>query len=405
MHSGEGILTYEKNIQRVLDNYIEKMEAKYGKKGSGIIGDIYNRIKDVLKGVRKRASPSIRKFLEQNGNAKITKIIIGRQPITPFIEKAASWLSFGLWDKNKKKLAYDKMLHLFMIITLDNGKTFKLEKNHLPEISHATDPGKDSMEIKAPNVTLNEFFVNGEKQAGGDKLWVYDAITQNCQYFVKWMLEGSNAYSPEINKFVMQDAAKVIENLSWFGKLARGLTDAANVVDVIKHGGKMAPKFYKFETYAYKHKDDPDYKEIIKEEREKWNEYKRKLSEQEFHNWLMCIRDEGIISTNCDYNDIYDRYHGKYKGGRMAPIYYKMETYLTKDKTLPNYKEIRKAEIKRWKEYKKNLTEEEFHYWLQCLKDYSILDGKCEMYLGGIIYDDESNSKKFRTFPINKRMA
>jgi hypothetical protein len=34
----------------------------------------------------------------------------------------------------------------------------------------------------------------------------------------------------------MQDAAKVIEGMSWFEKLARKATDAANVLDVAKSG-------------------------------------------------------------------------------------------------------------------------------------------------------------------------
>ena len=76
------------------------------------------RIKDVFAGTRKRFSPSIRQFLEKNGNKKIVSIMIGRQPVTPFVETVASWLSMGVWDANKKKLGYDKMLHLFLIINM-----------------------------------------------------------------------------------------------------------------------------------------------------------------------------------------------------------------------------------------------------------------------------------------------
>ena len=240
------------NGEKAVDKFIHHMTGDGFEfiHGDGIIdtvkevaGKVVKRISDVWKGVRQRASPSIRKFLETNGDAKITKIIIGRQVVTPMVEKVASWLSLGKYDENKKKLSYDKMMHLFMIITLDNGKTFKLEKNHLPEISITSNAGNDTMAVKAQNISLNEFFGNAEKKAGGTKLWIYDAITQNCQYFVKWCLQGAGVWTDELNKFVMQDAGKVIEGLSWFQKIARKLTDTANVLDVAKEGNGKKQRF------------------------------------------------------------------------------------------------------------------------------------------------------------------
>ena len=76
-----------------------------------------------------------------------------------------------------------------------------------------------------------------EKAAGGaEKLWVYDSITQNCQYFVRAVLKACNVLTPALEKYIMQDAAAVIEGLPWFAKLARKLTDTANVLDVAKEG-------------------------------------------------------------------------------------------------------------------------------------------------------------------------
>ena len=82
--------------------------------GKGLI----QRVKDIWNGIRRKASPSVRKFTKENGTSNLVKIIIDRQPILSFVDTAASWLSLGLWDQNKAKLGYDKMLHLFMIIEL-----------------------------------------------------------------------------------------------------------------------------------------------------------------------------------------------------------------------------------------------------------------------------------------------
>lgn len=226
---------------------VKRRRPKKAQDGDGIIDTVkavVKRVKDVWHGVRKTASPSIRKFTAANGEAKITRIVVGRQPITPAVDKIASWISGGRWDANKKSLQYDKMLHLFMIVTLSNGKTIHLEKNHLPEISHNTSPGRDSMDAGSPaGITWNMMLAGAEKAAGGpEKLWVYDSITQNCQYFVRAVLKACGLLTPALEKFVMQNAAAVIEGLPWFEKVARKLTDTANVLDVARNGaGKKKP--------------------------------------------------------------------------------------------------------------------------------------------------------------------
>ncbi len=238
--------------EKAVDKFIDKMHGSGFEfiTGEGVVekvkevaGKVIKRVSDVLQGVRKRASPSIRKFMEANGEAKITKIVIGRQPVTPMIERVASLLSLGKFDKNKKELGYDRMLHLFMIISLDNGKTFKLEKNHVPEITMSSNAGSDTMSVQKPsNLTFNDFIKKAESKAGTpDKLWVYESATQNCQYFVKWTLQGAGVYNADINKFVMQDALAVYKGLSVFQKIAKKLTDASNVLDVVKEGeGKQS---------------------------------------------------------------------------------------------------------------------------------------------------------------------
>ena len=277
--------------------------------GSGIL-DVF--------GIRTGPSPAVRKFLEKNGAQLITHITVARQPITPIIDKIAGWLSFGKWQANKKKLAYDKMMHLFLVVTLESGLKFDIEKNHLPEISSRTslastdkntiesltvaptkserkaeskeepkperkeekkeEPKPEQVEVKmeeskTPKTvepvleddkmttmpvelagsgknfgTLIEMIAKAQKLAGGDKLWVYDSITQNCQFFAKYCIQATGSLTPELTKFIMQDAAKVIEGLSWFQKIARGLTNTKNLIDVAKNGrGENGPGITNFE--------------------------------------------------------------------------------------------------------------------------------------------------------------
>ena len=158
--------------------------------GEGL-GDIIKRVRDIWGGVRKIASPAVRRFTEQNGDAKITSIVVCRKPIVPAIERLASVVSGGRWDTNKKNLQYDSMFHLFLVMSLDNGRTIKLEKNHVVEISTNTATGQDVVNAPAPrSITWRDMLAAAERAAGGaEKLWVYDAVTQNCQWFAKWQLE------------------------------------------------------------------------------------------------------------------------------------------------------------------------------------------------------------------------
>jgi len=129
------------------------------------------------------------------------------------------------------------MFHLYLVISLDNGKTFKFEKNHIPEISMGSDAGKETMAVSTPsNLSFDEFVKKGESKAGGTKLWVYDAFSANCQCFVRDLLRGAGVWTSALNSFVMQDAFAVIKGFSWFQKLTKKVTDAANVADVVAHG-------------------------------------------------------------------------------------------------------------------------------------------------------------------------
>src|SRR5665647_1927347 len=98
--------------------------------------------------------------------------------------------------------------------------------------------GNDIVNAPTPkSITWRDMLAGAESAAGGpEKLWVYDAITQNCQYFARAVLKACGAWNGELDKFVMQDAAKAIEGLPWFQRVARRLTDAANIADVAMDG-------------------------------------------------------------------------------------------------------------------------------------------------------------------------
>jgi hypothetical protein len=214
-------------------------------KGDGltdIVKSGYRRVKDVLKGTRKHLPPSVRDYLAKYGTQQVIGMSVNRTPVFGIIQNTINVLSLGNWNKNKKKLNYDDVYHLYLLVTIRNGKTFRIEKNHVENMYETTEEGKDHINVHVPKgITLNDLFINGEKAAGSpEKFHVYDSIHQNCQRYVEAILKGIGEWTPEVSKFVLQDAPKLIEGSSWFGYVAKKITDLANVADVAVYGSSKS---------------------------------------------------------------------------------------------------------------------------------------------------------------------
>jgi len=178
-------------------------------------------------------------MMEKYGDTQIVQLKVCRKPIFTIIEKLANLLSLGKWEENKAMFSYDRMFHLFMVIKLSSGECFKIEKNHVVEIGKTSweQDGKGLEEVTGEaGVTLNQMVGGAEKLVGPSKLCVYDARTQNCQFFIQWLLKGCGKWTPELQKFVMQNAAGVLKDLDFLGKAARVVTDVAGVADVAMQG-------------------------------------------------------------------------------------------------------------------------------------------------------------------------
>ena len=216
-----------------------------GQTGEGlrdIWGKIRNGAKRVVDRIRQtigtaengvqRASPSVRGWLSKYGHLPIESIQVCKKPIYSMIENIANWFSDGRLRENMDKLGYDRLMHLYMIIKLKDGLTIKIEKNHVVEIKKADDLGKVHLSLSG-GLTVQSMLDAAEKKHG-EKLWQYDAKTQNCQYFTIWFL-GDKA-TTDIKQFVMQDAAKSLEGMGLLEKAARVVTDVAAVADVAMNG-------------------------------------------------------------------------------------------------------------------------------------------------------------------------
>ena len=190
-------------------------------------------------------SNKITNILEKYGNMKIKAIRIGRRPINSLVEKAFNIISLGKWSKLKDNYYFDKLFHLFLILTMEDGTVISFEKNSI--VTMTTNDGRCSikdvdcieLEYPADSITLNELAKKPLERIGKEKYFIYNAFQQNCQIFISEVLKTFNLYNKKAEDFVYQDITEIVENLPWYVKyIAKAVTDIDATISKVTGAGK-----------------------------------------------------------------------------------------------------------------------------------------------------------------------
>jgi hypothetical protein len=170
-------------------------------------------------------------IIKENGDNMITKMTLKRRPISNLFEKALNYSTFGEFEKANP---YDKLFHLAVVLELDNGKSYTLEKN--ATISMAEPENKPDTEYKEVNyptnsiISLNSLLEKTRKRMG--RLNVFDA---------------NNLGGSDEREFIKQDTRKIFNSSPKYLKpMAKFITDMGGRVDNTKS----------FIYDLYKHKKD-----------------------------------------------------------------------------------------------------------------------------------------------------
>lgn len=204
-----------------------------------ITGDGFS-ISDLIesfKGIRKGPSPKVRDFLKEKGNLTIVKMYVCRTPIYSAIEYVMNLITLGEFQRNKAKLNYDKLFHLFIVVLLQNGEHYRIEKNEvvvIEKIKYNDINNAECIDIPIKkSITTKQLLSNAENYQGSD-FWLYDARDNNCQVFVLSCLVGSGLGTSQDYKFIKQDASQLLSGTSH--KISRIITDLAARFDILKYG-------------------------------------------------------------------------------------------------------------------------------------------------------------------------
>lgn len=217
-------------------------------------GGIYSAATSILHGGRREAPPAVRKILEQNPNAKITKLQAAVVPVSKPLTSFINWVSGGNYEKKRQELGYNDINHAYLIVSLDNGKTYRLEKNHVVEM-YAYNVNNDKnqrIDLKLNgSPELSSFLSNAEKYQESKKeehkrgnFWQYDPQNNNCQYFVDDIVQGNSEITnkEEANKFFFQPGSgDLIDTAGKWKTHLKYVVPLATIGDRLIHGNGVRP--------------------------------------------------------------------------------------------------------------------------------------------------------------------
>ena len=198
-----------------------------------------------LIGAKLDFSNKIKKILKEYGEMKIRSIRIGRRPINNLVERAFDIISLGKWSKLKDKYYFDRLFHLFLIITLEDGTVISFEKNSIVTMTENDErcsmKDTECIDLEYPTllITLNELANKPLDRIGKEKYFIYMPFDQNCQIFLRDVLETFNLYSKKAEEFIYQDITEIVEKLPFYVKyIATAVTDIDATVSKITGAGK-----------------------------------------------------------------------------------------------------------------------------------------------------------------------
>jgi hypothetical protein len=208
---GKGLLSNMWNIfSKATPKSIQNAIAKY----ANPIAKVASAITSIF--VPQGYAPSVKKWLEVNGAGVIKGIRVRRVPVSAGINLAFQAITVGQWEQTKKKVGYDDLFHLALIIDYElNGepKTALLEKLNVINLTNNLDNSpKDeyhTIPITTPITIIDA--LNKTQSLMGAKFFTYSAFKNNCQNFVYSFLQANNLLTSEASSFILQGVDQVLQ--------------------------------------------------------------------------------------------------------------------------------------------------------------------------------------------------
>jgi len=206
------------------------------RKVSAPFGALKRGIRSVQRLISSQYPYRVARFIEENKDKTIESMTLYRSPIMSVIKKLLYVLSFGrINDQELKKIGYDDLYHLYMIVQFSDDTRAILEKNQNINVSddiQTRGQGAESLSVPLSNrPTLGEVLDNTQRRMG-KRYFQYDFKTSNCQDWLDNLLRANALATPETTAFIKQNIGQLLETLPPdVTQTARATTQIAAVVN------------------------------------------------------------------------------------------------------------------------------------------------------------------------------
>ena len=209
---------------------LKKQTRKRKVKGAGLFDNIRNKFI-----IQKKYNNKSTKTLKDFGNNKIIGLKIMRTPIMGILNTVLNGISFGQWGKSLKNNNYDTLFHLALIADTDGGRQIVIEKNEQINISTSYNVSDKSesqiINLNGLNITVNELLEKTRNSVGDDKYFLYDGLSNNCQWYLRYILESNGLYSEQAKTFLFQSMEEIKKEIQpYVGKIMNAVTDTGAIV-------------------------------------------------------------------------------------------------------------------------------------------------------------------------------
>ena len=193
--------------------------------------------------------------LKRYGDYPVVAVQVRRVPVHKALDMALQGVSGGKWEELKTKYGFDQFYHSSIVVTLKGKKVgalkpgegrgvlrtpkkLAIEKLEVVSVNENIEvgPGMETIEVAVQQpFTINEMFAKARASVGDSTFFSYSALGgNNCQRFIKVLLEAEGLYSEPVALFVFQDISSLAAELP-------GSTLA--FADTVTHLGALANKY------------------------------------------------------------------------------------------------------------------------------------------------------------------
>jgi len=229
-----------KNAQAKYTDALNAYNAAFIKKGGLSIPDFTTSL------VRQKYTTATQKWVKANENQTISAMVIRRAPIAAGLNTAFNLITAGQWTPGMKAAGYDKMYHLGVVITEENGKSSILEKlsslNFSDSIS--TVPNTEYRKVSVPaGLTVGMMLDKTFDFMGSEKYFKYDAFANNCQTFIYSLLKSNGLGTQADYDWLLQPLDVLLKNEPGFlPGVAKTITNIGAIWDTLFGGVSQKKK-------------------------------------------------------------------------------------------------------------------------------------------------------------------